>query len=137
MIERAKQNWEQFKASDPGHRFQDRYTRRQQASHGRWDKRSMINIALGIGIALVGLLLVPAPGPGFIVTFVGLGLLGSEFAPTARMLDWAEVKGRAIAGWAKGVWDRSSLGVKVLLVLLGAAGLAALGFGAYRLLVGG
>lgn len=137
MIERTKQNWQQFKGSDPGQRFQDSYARRQQASHGRWDKRSAINIALGITIAVVGLVLVPAPGPGFIVVFLGLGLLGSEFAPIARALDRAEVKGHAVVGWAKGVWEHAALVVKVLLVLVGVACGAVFGYGAYQLLVGG
>ena len=133
MIERTKENWRQLKESDPGQRFQDRYTRRQETSHGQWDKRSVINIVLGIAIALVGLLLIPAPGPGFIVAFLGLGLLGSEFAPIARALDWAEVKARAVADWAKEVWERAPLVVKALLVLVAAACAAALAYGAYRL----
>ncbi len=137
MIERTKQTWQEFKGSDPGQRFQDRYTRRQQAEHGRWDKRTMINIVLGVAITLAGLFLVPAPGPGWIVALLGLGLLGSEFAPIARVLDRAEMKARGVASWAQGVWDRSPLVVKALLVLVGVIGLVALGYGAYRLLVGG
>ena len=137
MIERGKNKWHEFKESEPGERFHDRYNRRQETSHGRWDKGSVINIALGIVLVAVGVLLVPAPGPGFIVAFVGLGLLGSEFAPTARALDWAEVKGRAVAGWAKGVWDSAPGVVKALLVLVGLACVAAAGYGAYRLLAGG
>ena len=135
MIERIKQNWQEFKASEPGHRFQDRYARRQRAEHGRWTTRGVINIVLGIAITLGGLFLVPAPGPGWIITFFGLGLLGSEFAPIARALDWIEVKARGVLSWAKGVWNRASPAVKVLLVLVGVTGVAALGYGAYRLLM--
>ena len=136
MLERAKHNWQQFKDSEPGARFHDRYNRWQDASHGQWDKGSAINMVLGIALVAAGVLLVPAPGPGFIVAFVGLGLLGSEFAPTARALDWAELKGRAVVNWAKGVWDNASPTVRVLLVLVGLAGVAAAGYGAYRLVVG-
>ncbi len=134
MIERTKETWQAFKASDPGHRFQDRYERRQQAEHGRWSTQSVVIVVLGLASALGGLFLVPAPGPGWIVTFLGLGLLGSEFAPIARALDWLELKGRAVGGWAKGGWDRSPPVVKALLVLLGVCGVAALGYGAYRLM---
>lgn len=137
MIERTKQSWQAFRDSDPGRRFQDRYDRRQEAEHGRWDRWTVINIVLGGAIALAGLLLVPAPGPGWIITFVGLGLLGSEFALMARALDWIEVKIRGVAGWAKDVWDQSSLVVKALLVVAGVVSVAALGYGAYRLLVAG
>jgi UPF0716 family protein affecting phage T7 exclusion len=137
VIERTKENWRELKASGPGQRFQDRYTRRQEASHGRWDKRSVLNIGLGIAITLAGLLLIPAPGPGFIIAFLGLGLLGSEFAPIARALDRAEVKARAVADRAEAVWERAPLIVKALLVLAAAACAAALAYGAYRLFVGG
>ncbi|MET4637592.1 PGPGW domain-containing protein [Mycetocola sp. 2940] len=34
---------------------------------------------LGGGIALLGLLLVPLPGPGWLVVFLGLAILGTEF----------------------------------------------------------
>lgn len=137
MIERLKQSWHEFKDSDPGRRFQDRYDRRQESEHGRWSMGAVFNVVLGIAISLGGLFLVPAPGPGWIITFLGLGLLGSEFAPLARALDWTELKLRGVAGWAKGVWDRSSIVVKALLVLVGLLVVAALGYGTYQLLVGG
>ncbi len=137
MIERTKHSWQAFKDSAPGRRFQDRYDRRQQAEHGRWNMGAVLNVGLGVAIAVAGLLLVPAPGPGWIITFLGLGLLGSEFAPMARGLDWAEVKMRNVAGWAKDSWEQSSLGVKALLVLIGVLCIAALGYGAYRLLMRG
>ncbi len=137
MIERTKQSWHAFKDSDPGRRFQDRYDRRQHAEHGGWTMGAVLNVGLGVAIALAGLLLVPAPGPGWIITFLGLGLLGSEFAPLARALDWAEVKLRGIVQWAKGVWDKSSPIVKALLVVVGVLCVAVIAYGAYQLLVGG
>lgn len=137
MIERTKHSWQAFKDSDPGRRFQDRYDRRQQTEHGRWTMGAVLNVGLGVLIAVAGLVLVPAPGPGWIITFLGLGLLGSEFAPMARGLDWVEVKLRGVAGWAKEVWDQASLVVKALLVLVGVLCLAALGYGVYRFLVSG
>ncbi len=137
MIERTKQSWHAFKDSEPGRRFQDRYDRRQDAEHGRWTMGAVFNVMLGVAIAVAGLLLVPAPGPGWIITFLGLGLLGSEFAPMARTLDWTEVKLRSAAGWANDVWVQSSVVVKAVLVLVGGLCLAALGYGAYRVLAGG
>lgn len=136
IIEQTKQTWHAFKAGDPGHRFQDQYDRRQHAEHGRRPARSVGIAVLGLAVAIAGLLLVLAPGPGWIITFLGLGLLGGEFAPIARALDWTELKGRVVAGWARGVWNRSSPAVKALLVLLAVGCLAALGYAAYRLLAG-
>lgn len=62
-------------------------------------------------------------------------MIGSEFRPTARALDWAEVKARAIMDWAKRVWDRSPLVAKVLLVLVGVAFVAGAAYGGYALFV--
>lgn len=44
--------------------------------------RSIYRLSVGIlggGIALLGLLLVPLPGPGWLVVFLGLAILGTEF----------------------------------------------------------
>ena len=136
MTARLKRNWRDFKRSKPGRRFQDRYERRQRSSHGRWDRQTVINILLGIAIAAAGIVLVPAPGPGGLVTLLGLGLLGSEFAPVARALDSAEVRVRAILEPVRARWTAASALTRILLVLLGAACIAALSYGGYRLVLG-
>ncbi|QIM17258.1 TIGR02611 family protein [Leucobacter insecticola] len=43
---------------------------------------------LGIVIIVVGLILVPLPGPGWLIVFVGLTLLGSEYHWARRVLGW-------------------------------------------------
>ncbi len=87
-------------------------------------------------ITLAGLFLVPAPGPGWVVIFVGLGMLAAEFLLLARFLDWAEVKSRGLAQRAKGIWMDSSTAVKILLSLVILIGIGALGYGAYYLIFG-
>src|SRR5919106_3404434 len=137
LTPRAKENWQQFRESKPGHRFQDRYDRRQQATQGQWNKGKLFNIGSGIAIALAGLFLVPFPGPGSVIIFVGLALLGREFLSVACSLDWAEVRLRGLAQQAKAIWMRSSIPVIILitLIILGCA--AAVGYGAYHLLFSG
>lgn len=39
----------------------------------------------GGGIAVLGLLLVPLPGPGWLIVFLGLAILGTEFSWAHRM----------------------------------------------------
>ncbi len=137
MINRMKQNWQQFKQSNPGHRFQDRYAHRQHQEQGRWTAGKLFNVVLGLAIIAAGIFLIAAPGPGWITVFIGLGFIASEFAPVARLLDWAEVRGRAIVKWAKDSWEQASLAMKMLIVLLVAAGVAAVAYGAYTLIFGG
>ena len=43
---------------------------------------------LGVMIIIVGLILVPLPGPGWLIVFIGLTLLGSEYHWARRLLGW-------------------------------------------------
>lgn len=61
---------------------------------------------VGIGIVgglvvLLGLVLVPYPGPGWLVVFGGLAILATEFEFAARALDFAKGKYDAWANWLK------------------------------------
>jgi uncharacterized protein (TIGR02611 family) len=134
MLEKAKGGWQSFKESEPGHRFQDRYRRRQRQSSGWLDPGTVLNVLAGVVIMAAGLFLVPFPGPGWLVTFLGLGFIAGEFRPVARLLDWIEVRARRLLRWARSIWDRSPAPVKALIVLVAVAVGAALAFGAYRLL---
>jgi uncharacterized protein (TIGR02611 family) len=135
MFERLRKNWHELERSAPGKRFQERYARRRHASGGRRDIHTWLNIGLGSVIMLAGLLMIPAPGPGWLVTFLGFGLLGSEFAPIARALDWIELRLRRFAQWAQALWRKLPLGAKALLILLAALLLAALGYWLLRWLL--
>lgn len=44
--------------------------------------------ALGAIIVIVGLILVPLPGPGWLIVFIGLTVLGSEYHWARRLLGW-------------------------------------------------
>ena len=99
MIDQAKRTWQAFKRSQPGYRFQERYNRRQQTTSGPFDPKNLLYVAAGILIVVVGVLLAPIPGPGGIIAFVGLALIGSEFLPIARALDWGELRIRGLVRW--------------------------------------
>jgi uncharacterized protein (TIGR02611 family) len=129
--ERAKTAWEKFKEGEPGHRFQDRYHERQRQSKGRWDASKILNVVGGLLLIPIGLVMVPAPGPGWIIVFFGAGLLGGESLPVAQFLDRTEVAARDVADWGLKTWKRMPLAAKAALILAVAAGAAALTYGAY------
>jgi len=68
---------------------------------------------VGTAVVLLGLFLVPFPGPGWLVVFIGLGILASEFAWAERLLDFAKAK---VRGWVRWL-GRQSLAVRGLLGL--------------------
>ena len=56
---------------------------------------------VGLIIVVSGLLLVPLPGPGWIIVFAGLALWGSEFEWAQRLLDWVKTKVREWNDWVR------------------------------------
>lgn len=48
----------------------------------------IIVTVLGTLIAIIGLIMVPLPGPGWLVVFLGLTVLGSEYHWARRILGW-------------------------------------------------
>jgi uncharacterized protein (TIGR02611 family) len=75
---------------------------------------------LGVAIVLLGLVLVPLPGPGWLIVFVGLGILASEFAWAERLLDYGRSRFRTWLRWV----GRQHLLIRGLISLI------ALGFAA-------
>jgi uncharacterized protein (TIGR02611 family) len=136
MIEKIRESWQSFKESEPGQRYKDRYRRRQQSKSGEFDLGLVVSVLGGVLIVLGGIVAVPGPGPGWLIVFLGLGLVAGEFRPIARFMDWAEIRLRRLARWAAGVWANSSPAVKALIVVAILLCAAALGYGAYRLLFG-
>ncbi|WP_331283105.1 TIGR02611 family protein [Kineosporia babensis] len=60
---------------------------------------------LGVGflgglIVVVGLVLVPLPGPGWVIVFVGLAVLATEFTWAARLEQFAR---KQVSAWTKWV----------------------------------
>ena len=74
--------------SRPLARFMDRW--RQAIQRRPWLNTvyKIVVTLLGATIVVVGLILVPLPGPGWLIVFVGLTLLGSEYHWARRLLGW-------------------------------------------------
>lgn len=74
-------------------------------------KKILIGIVGGL-VVLIGLILVPYPGPGWLIVFGGLAILATEFAFASRLLDFAKGKYDAWVSWLK----RQNWFVKVLVL---------------------
>lgn len=123
--------------ADPNHPSDDDYSRAHRIGRpvGRWmerwraiiRKRPWLNGAykimltvVGVAIIVIGLILVPLPGPGWLIVFVGLTVLGSEYHWARRFTSWLRMQlARFWAWWrarrerraaAREVADRGILG---------------------------
>lgn len=56
---------------------------------------------VGTALVITGLIMVPFPGPGWLVVFAGLAVLATEFTWASRLLEFAKDKVRAATGWLK------------------------------------
>lgn len=66
----------------------------------RSGKKVLIAIVGGL-VVLVGLVLIPYPGPGWLVVFAGLSILGTEFEFAKKLLENAKGKYDQATIWLK------------------------------------
>jgi uncharacterized protein (TIGR02611 family) len=71
-------------------------------------------------VIIIGIVLLPAPGPGWLIIFLGLGIWATEFAWAKSLLKLVR---RTVASWTAWLGRQP----RWLGVLLGAVGLIALG----------
>ena len=70
---------------------------------------------VGVAIVLLGLVLVPAPGPGWLIVIAGLGVLSTEYSWAHRLLHFTR---RSVAAWTRWVL-RQPLALRMLVGVLG------------------
>ncbi len=67
-------------------------------------KRHSRKTAIGVigGIVLIaGIIMIPYPGPGWLVVFIGLGILAQEFPWAQKVLDYAKSRYDAWQDWLR------------------------------------
>lgn len=77
---------------------------------------------VGTGIVVLGIILLPAPGPGWLIIFAGLGVLASEFEWAHRLLQFARKHVRRWTRWVgrQPWWVKGLVGLGTLAVVLAA-----------------
>ena len=130
MFDSLKSHWQDLKTGRPGHRFQDHYRKRHESHSSPW--RKLFFLGGGALIVAAGIFFLPAPGPGFLIIFLGGGLMAQESKHAAKVLDWAERRIRAVLEWALGIWQRATTPVRIALVSFGVVLAAGAGYAAYQ-----
>jgi hypothetical protein len=131
MLARWRKAWDEIRDSPVGRRFQRRHQARVAAGKSvGW--RRVGNVTLGVLIALVGIVLVPAPGPGWAIIFLGLGLLAGEIFAVARFLDRVEVRVRGAGRRIGHFWAEAAWPARIVVLMPPALLVALLAVAAYR-----
>lgn len=77
---------------------------------------------LGVGIVLAGVVLLPLPGPGWAIIFLGLAVLATEYAWAHRLLRFTKEKAQGAAASALSPQNRArTLWILIISALLAAA----------------
>ncbi len=89
---------------------------------GRTVYRFVVGL-LGVAITITGLILVPLPGPGWLIVLAGLAVLATEFEPAHRLLEFARRHLQSWTAWVgrQGPAVRAGVGLGTFLCV--AAGL--------------
>lgn len=66
----------------------------------RHSKRVFIGV-IGGCVVVIGAVLIPYPGPGWLIVFAGFAILATEFAFAQSALDWLKEKYEAWVEWLK------------------------------------
>jgi uncharacterized protein (TIGR02611 family) len=122
------------------HAWRRRLRRRREAIRSKPTLNMTYRIGLGVfgGLVLVaGILMIPYPGPGWLVVFAGLGILATEFAWAHRVNSvvkhhyhrWVSWLGRQHLAVKLGIMAGTGLIVLLTLWLLGVFALAGGWFG--------
>jgi hypothetical protein len=126
----------ELKRGRPGQRFQERY-RHAHRKDNRCGAGQRIVMAMAAVVCLaIGAVLAVFPGPAIPFFFLSGALLASESRLIARLMDWIEVKARAVAAWAKRRWRRLPGPARVILIMVGVCCSAGATYLGYRLLKG-
>jgi uncharacterized protein (TIGR02611 family) len=68
--------------------------------HPRVRAPYLVLVALaGLTVIVTGLLLVPLPGPGWLIVFVGVAVLGTEFPAAHRLTELVRGQARRVRLW--------------------------------------
>ncbi len=133
MLKSIKREWQLLRDTQPGRRFRERYRRTRRG--GPSFAARVARMIGGLAITAVGAFLIPAPGPGWLIVALGLGLIASDIRPLATFLDRSELRVRDIGERLSAWWAARSTTVRVALGTLGALAVAVGGYGLLKLLV--
>jgi uncharacterized protein (TIGR02611 family) len=102
---------------------------RVRSRRGGWLAWRIGVTVVGVAVIAGGIILLPLPGPGWLIIFAGLGLLGTEYEWAKRLLGWLRDQVKRWSAWV----TRQPRWVQALIGAAGLVFLAAVAFGAWTI----
>ena len=133
MLAEIKETWGQLRRAEPGNRFTAYHRHHQATAHGKVSR--VITVVIGILLIALGIIALPAPGPGTLVIALGAAFIARESRAVATALDWLEVKLRRAARWIRSGWRAASPLQRMLVALAGVGVLGAAIYMAYTVVL--
>lgn len=75
-------------------------------------KKTFVTV-IGFTVLVIGIILIPYPGPGWLTVFAALGILSTEYDWAQRLLKYAKQRYDAWGNWLK----KQNMGVQLTLSL--------------------
>ena len=97
MAVSTNRQWQHFKSTPSGRRFQTRHRIRRAQKGGLL--RKVVFVTMGLLLILVGMTMLVLPGPGMLAMLLGAAFIAEESMLAARMLDRLDL-------WGTGLWQR-------------------------------
>jgi uncharacterized protein (TIGR02611 family) len=83
---------------------ENRYTRLRRRVRSRPGIDLAYRILVGVvgtAVLVAGIIAIPYPGPGWLILFAGLAILGTEFSWAQRVLHWTRARYAAWTEWLR------------------------------------
>jgi uncharacterized protein (TIGR02611 family) len=99
---------------------------RFRALPGGWVAWRVGVTILGVAVIVGGVILLPLPGPGWLIIFAGLGLLATEYVWASRLLAYGRDTLRRWTAWLKRqpLWVRGAVALGTFAIVVAAVWLA-------------
>jgi uncharacterized protein (TIGR02611 family) len=97
VVEKSPQRSENLMGSSRYARFRQRLRNRPGIDLAY---RILVGV-VGTAVLVVGIVAIPSPGPGWLILFAGLAILGTEFQWAQRVLQWTRSRYHVWTEWMR------------------------------------
>ncbi|WP_028080390.1 hypothetical protein [Solimonas soli] len=96
MLGALRDSWRFLRSAPAGERFSRYHARRREGRRHAW--AGALRLAGGVLTVALGIVLMPAPGPGTLIAAAGAALIAGESRGFAAFLDRLELRLRVLFG---------------------------------------